>query len=358
MQKKHFLKTNFEFKSLESNDRFLYFKGYASTFGNEDRVGDIVVKGSFKNSLDRKSSVKVLWQHSMRDVIGKSLLMREDDRGLYVEGRISKRTDLGRNVSVLIEDEVINQMSIGYYVSKYEDKDGVRYLKEIDLFEFSFVTEPANEMATLTGFKDFDPARSLPIADRELAWESNAAVNRIRSFTNSNDAPSQDYKKYFMYFDGENPDLFGSYKLPFCDIIEGQAYIVPRAIYAIAGILNGARGGVEIPDIDRSKIESFINELYRRMADKFDDSNIESPLENNQQENDQEEMQFESLKNIESFLKEKGCSQREAKTLISKVKEFAAQRDVEPKTERDVQEDSTKIEQVKMELIQILNKLQ
>lgn len=50
------------------------------------------------------------------------------------------------------------------------------------------------------------------------------------------------------------------------------------------------------------------------------------------------ELEVGSLKDIETILKEKGFSQKEAKTLISKTKEFSLQRDVEEKqAQRDVE---------------------
>lgn len=51
------------------------------------------------------------------------------------------------------------------------------------------------------------------------------------------------------------------------------------------------------------------------------------------------DVEFKELKDIESFLKEGGLSQNEAKTLISKVKEFSIQRDAEEKRlQRDAEE--------------------
>jgi HK97 family phage prohead protease len=337
MQEKKYLQLDFEFKSIESDQKFLYFKGYASTFNNIDRTDDSVVKGAFKKSLEKKPSVKVLWQHSFRDPIGKSLLMREDEKGLYVEGRISKRTSLGKDVAILIEDEVINQMSIGYYTKDSFVKENIRYLTEIDLFEFSFVTEPANEMATLSGFKSVAATQNLPIANRDMSWDSSSAEMRIRDYTNSKDQPSEDYKKYFMYYNEKESQLFGSYKLLFADVVDGVPHIIPRAIYAIAGVLNGARGGVDIPNQDRSKIQELVNQLYRRLADKFDDTEIESPLDEDEGEEEEDSFEFTSIKDIEKTLRDK-FSQKKSKIIISKIKEFSMQRDAEEKqAQRDVE---------------------
>jgi hypothetical protein len=44
---------------------------------------------------------------------------------------------------------------------------------------------------------------------------------------------------------------------------------------------------------------------------------------------------MESIRDIEQSLKDMGLSNSEAKTLISKVKEFSSQRDAEEKSHRD-----------------------
>ena len=56
---------------------------------------------------------------------------------------------------------------------------------------------------------------------------------------------------------------------------------------------------------------------------------------------------MESLKDIEQSLKEMGLSNTEAKTLISKVKEFSNQRDAEEKAHRD--------DEIKQQIITNLN---
>lgn len=129
------------------------FKGYASTY-DKDLGGDIIVPGAFAKTLsERAVRVKVLWQHS--EPIGRPLMMREDDKGLYVEAQISK-TRLGDEALELMRDGVIDQMSIGYSVpqgkSEY-NQDGNRVIKELKLYEFSAVTFPMNEAAIITGVK-------------------------------------------------------------------------------------------------------------------------------------------------------------------------------------------------------------
>lgn len=132
------------------------FEGYASTFGNMDQVGDIIERGAFTKSIAERfgtGQIKVLWQHDQP--LGMPVEMREDDRGLWVKGRVSK-TRLGDEALELMRDGVIDRMSIGFSIPKGKsdiDGDGIRRIREVKLYEFSPVTFPANEAAVITGVK-------------------------------------------------------------------------------------------------------------------------------------------------------------------------------------------------------------
>ena len=109
------------------------------------------------------------------------------------------------------------------------------------------------------------PAMRLPIAPRDTNWDGAAAEGRIREYTGSTDAPSSNYRKFFMYFDQANADKFTAYKLPFADIINGKPHVIPAAISAIQGVLSGARGGVDIPDTDKQRIQDFVTAYQSRI---------------------------------------------------------------------------------------------
>ena len=154
------------FKSEDIEGRV--FSGYASTY-DLDQGGDIIERGAFTKTLaERGNDIKVLWNHDAP--IGKPMVMREDEKGLFVEAKISKTT-LGDEVLELMRDGVIDQMSIGYSVpqGKSEYKDGIRYIKELKLYEFSAVTFPMNEAARITGLKNqISDAVKNGGADKEL----------------------------------------------------------------------------------------------------------------------------------------------------------------------------------------------
>ena len=114
------------FKMDEVDDEQGIFKGYASTY-DLDRGGDIIVKGAFDKTLATNAAqVKILWQHKQDQPIGRPMVMRTDENGLYVEGKVSD-TSLGRDAKTLMKDGVINSMSIGF-ITKDADYncDGVR----------------------------------------------------------------------------------------------------------------------------------------------------------------------------------------------------------------------------------------
>lgn len=130
------------------------FEGYASTFGNVDRVRDVVIKGAFEQTIEEDFSngrIKTLWQHM--DPLGMPTHMEEDSKGLFVKARVSKTT-LGQDALILMSDGVVDRMSIGYQVREEDEReDGVRELKNLKLFEFSPVLFPANEEADISGVK-------------------------------------------------------------------------------------------------------------------------------------------------------------------------------------------------------------
>ena len=130
-------------------------EGHAAVFGNKDSYGDVIQPGAFARTLTNdRGRMKVLWQHDPSNPLGKPLEMREDEKGLFVKARIAD-TVQGRDALALFDAEVIDELSIGYdsIVEEYDNEKGVRYLREIKLWEFSPVTWAANELAKITSVK-------------------------------------------------------------------------------------------------------------------------------------------------------------------------------------------------------------
>jgi len=139
------------------------FEGYGSVFGVLDSYADIVAPGAFKRSLKEATAVgrmpALLWQHDSSSPIGVYEAMHEDATGLYVKGRLSD-TQLGREAYTLLKDGALSGLSIGFTTrkSKVDNESGVRTLTDVQLWETSLVTFPANDAARVTGVKAADGA--------------------------------------------------------------------------------------------------------------------------------------------------------------------------------------------------------
>lgn len=143
----------------DEGGEFVLFEGYASTFNDVDRHDDIVMPGAFRASLSKRTP-KLLSQHDMRKPIGKIDEVFEDSKGLFIKGRMPKENSLVKDLEPLLRMGAIDSFSIGFNITDVEFRDdGVRLLKEIDLWEVSFVTIPANPRATLTSVKSVDQVK-------------------------------------------------------------------------------------------------------------------------------------------------------------------------------------------------------
>ena len=145
---------------VKANGEEGIFTGYGSVFGNEDQGNDIVQKGAFTKSLNERpaSKVKMLFQHKTDEPIGVFEEIREDEKGLFVKGRLALKTQKGRETYELLKMGALDGMSIGFRADPQkqgynENKRGVRTLKEVDLMEISLVTFPMNEEAMVESVK-------------------------------------------------------------------------------------------------------------------------------------------------------------------------------------------------------------
>jgi uncharacterized protein len=121
--------------------------GYASIFGVRDHGGDVVMPGAYANSLGRLAAaggrVRMLWQHDAAQPIGVWDEVREDDRGLWVKGRLLTEVARGREAAALTEAGAVDGLSIGYRTVRAEKiSGGGRKLLELELWEVSLVTFP------------------------------------------------------------------------------------------------------------------------------------------------------------------------------------------------------------------------
>lgn len=148
-------------------------EGYGAVFGNVDSYGDIIQAGAFMDSL-RSRKPKMLYQHRMEDPIGVWDEYKEDQKGLYMKGRIATKSTKGRDAYELVKAGAIDGLSIGYITRDYDMEGNNRRLKSVDLIETSLVTMPANSEAMVTSVKNAD-VRDIERAFRTLGFTRSEA---------------------------------------------------------------------------------------------------------------------------------------------------------------------------------------
>jgi hypothetical protein len=172
------------------NDGDMSFAGYGAVFGNVDSYGDVIAPGAFKDTLSAAKRSgnwpAMLSQHggflgSDMTPIGVWTDMKEDDTGLYVEGKLA---DTPRGVEAykllkMTPRPAINGLSIGYIAKDWSMRsrpdEPRRTLKSVDLMEVSLVTMPANPKARVQSVKALNP-REIEDALRDAGLSRADAV--------------------------------------------------------------------------------------------------------------------------------------------------------------------------------------
>jgi hypothetical protein len=155
-----------QFKTLEDTDSVGSFEGIAAVFSNIDRQHDVIQPGAFTRTLpDFIKSGFLANAHDWSEPVGTIDEAIETNDGLYVRGKfhstpnaqllrkvIRERLERGKDVA----------MSIGYQITEdaFDSEKSVRMLKELELFEVSVVSVPANPLARLASVKQIEPGET------------------------------------------------------------------------------------------------------------------------------------------------------------------------------------------------------
>lgn len=110
------------------------FAGYAAIFDRPDQGGDVVRKGAFARAPCR--GVPLFWQHDPDQRIGTIEMLKEDERGLRVIGRLAGGRRVARGQG----------LSFGYRV-RASRAGAFRELTELELIEVSLVAQPMQPLA-------------------------------------------------------------------------------------------------------------------------------------------------------------------------------------------------------------------
>jgi hypothetical protein len=131
----------------------------------------------------------------------------------------------------------------------------------------------------------------LALAPRDIPFDNDDALKRIAAWSNLN-AEGADVAKLHRAFLWRDPQLpetqTTSYRMPIGDIINGELTIVFHAIYAAAALISGAHGGLpSVSEQDKNAIRNVITDIYKVMAEEFNDSSLRAPWDRPENEGQQ-----------------------------------------------------------------------
>lgn len=190
--------SEFELKSVADAGGIGTFEGYASTFGNIDRGGDVVEKNAFVGSFKRVADVAMLWAHNRAELIGGWKDITENGAGLYVKGELNLKVQRGAEAYELMKAGHLASMSIGYRTKEYKDeKLGLKYIRrllKVALYEISLTPIPMNTHAAVMGVKGIGGAE-IQSLERILSAKglskshSDIAVDAVKTWLDSGGEP-------------------------------------------------------------------------------------------------------------------------------------------------------------------------
>lgn len=181
-KQQRFMQTKFEFIREDSQDNDeKVIRGYFALYENETELWEgcheIISRGAFKDTIT-KNDIRALINHDTTLVLGRTkagtLILKEDDKGLYGEIRINSNDTDAVNLYERVKRGDVDQCSMGFNILDEDIEDladgAIRFrVNEIDLHEVSCCTFPAYEDTSIQARKkDVQDLQSRKIANKKL----------------------------------------------------------------------------------------------------------------------------------------------------------------------------------------------
>lgn len=243
-----------------------------ATFNVIDKDGDVTIPGAFKEGAEVLISAygHKSWEGALP--VGKGVIHTNSREAIF-KGKFFMDTQAGRDTFQVVKELGAKQeWSYGFDVvdSEMGEKDGqrARFLKTMDVHEVSPVMIGAGvNTRTLSVKSRKDSAVHKAIRGHKAAttnrpWDESAMIDGIPA-----DASVSDLRSVFAWVDGD-PEAKSSYKFPHHHGVDGPANI--RALLGGIAVLNGARGGVDLPEEERKAV-------YDHLAGHLRDADREPP---------------------------------------------------------------------------------
>lgn len=115
--------------------------------------------------------------------------------------------------------------------------------------------------------------KKMPIGERDQSFDADDAIARLIEASGGN--PSVFGQAFLWRQSDGDPKNKASYRMPVADVINGKMVLIPHAVYAAAGLLSGAHGGLpNVPDNEKEQIRKVITDIYDSLRETFSDPRI------------------------------------------------------------------------------------
>jgi len=255
-----------------------YWRAYSAAWGLVPYADEpaILAPTAFNRTLQAQgSAIPIVFNHNMNMPIARNAGNYIDSYGMQYKAipDLSGEDPESARIYQKIKSGQLFQNSIGFYPMKTQkDKEtGLPIYTEAYLGHHSVVTKGANPKANMIeiysalGGEEYGATayQNLPVVEKD--WDAGAAKKRVAAWAGGDDMDWSKYSKAFLWFDSADKEKIGSYKLPYADVIDGSLKAVSRGIFAAAAAIQGARGGVDIPEADIARIRAHLARYYKRM---------------------------------------------------------------------------------------------
>ena len=266
-----------EIKNVDSSQGVV--EAFVNTMGVKDKDGDIIEPTAFDKSIQSSLPIPVLTGHDQHLVVGKVLEAESVDAGdgsykLHATMQFNMDTEDGRDAFSNVSGDFVREWSVGFNIPDGSvsqvgrGKNSTRVIADLDWVETSMVVRGASPDTSTISAKAEKANKPIKTHSTETTsgpWKGSDSRRGITSGAEGLRGASA-----WVNPDGK-PDAKSSYKFIHHHVedgIVGAANI--RACSGAIGVLNGGRGGSDIPKADREMV-------YKHLAKHIKDAGKTPP---------------------------------------------------------------------------------
>lgn len=217
--------------------------GYFATFHHDhgDAYGDVIRKGAFKKTIEERKKTghpfPLCWSHDFSMIIGMVTDIGEDDFGAWFKAKFFP-TEKAQEIRGIVKSGVLWQFSFAYDVKEKStvtagDGSKVTELRELELYEISIVTIPANDRATIT---DVKTDREKLLADAEDLLGDYHSENKERLLSYIRNMERSQGKRCSMLLNRINDQKANIAHIPEGDFVDALDHLKKLEQVALADI--------------------------------------------------------------------------------------------------------------------------